>query len=72
METMNKTVLVTGASRRIGRALVAALLGRGAARVYAARDVSDPMSREVSDAWHPARSRSSSDSSRRLPNAQAT
>ena len=31
----NKTILVTGANRRIGQALVAEALGRGARRVYA-------------------------------------
>jgi NAD(P)-dependent dehydrogenase (short-subunit alcohol dehydrogenase family) len=39
MEITNKTVLVTGANRGIGRAFVTALLERGAAQVYAtARD----------------------------------
>src|SRR5262249_10064511 len=36
MNITNKTVLVTGASRGIGRAFIPALLERGAARVYAA------------------------------------
>jgi len=37
MAIAGKTVLVTGASRGIGRALVEEALARGAARVYAAR-----------------------------------
>ncbi len=40
MDVNSTTALVTGANRGIGRALVKALLDRGAARVYAAaRDV---------------------------------
>jgi NAD(P)-dependent dehydrogenase (short-subunit alcohol dehydrogenase family) len=60
MEITNKTVLVTGANRGIGRALVNELLERGAARVYAGvrdvrslRDLADvrvtPLSLDITD-----------------------
>jgi NAD(P)-dependent dehydrogenase (short-subunit alcohol dehydrogenase family) len=49
MEITNKTVLVTGANRGIGRALVGERLERGAARVYAAARDTRPL-RELADA----------------------
>lgn len=37
MNITNKTILITGANRSIGRALLVEALKRGATRVYAAR-----------------------------------
>jgi NAD(P)-dependent dehydrogenase (short-subunit alcohol dehydrogenase family) len=42
MEIQGTTVLVTGANRGLGRSLVAALLERGAAKVYAASRTAEP------------------------------
>jgi NAD(P)-dependent dehydrogenase (short-subunit alcohol dehydrogenase family) len=42
MEIQGTTVLVTGANRGLGRSLVAALLVRGAAKVYAASRTAEP------------------------------
>ena len=46
-EIQNRIVLVTGANRGIGRAIVDAFVEAGAARVYAAM-------RKPTQAWHPA------------------
>lgn len=53
MEIANTTALVTGANRGIGRAIVAALLAAGAARVHAA--ARDPASLAATVALNPAR-----------------
>ena len=45
MTIAGKTVLVTGASRGIGRALVEEALARGAARVYAGTPAAGPSRR---------------------------
>ncbi len=53
MDIVDKTALVTGANRGLGRALVAALLAQGARRVYAS--ARDPESLAQTLAFDPAR-----------------